>query len=97
MFRLVKQPCIDFIPAVLAELEAMGDSESSYPLYVRNANQGAEIVSSSRDKYCVIKVWGAVSVNVRFYKNGNKSDTLFAGTTKDTKEVAQCIAGWFSE
>lgn len=97
MFRFVKQPCIDFIPALLIELEAMTDSKSSQSLYVRNANQGAVITSNHDKKRCDIQVWGAVSVNVRFYIGVDKSETFFAGTTSDVKEAAQCIIGWFAE
>lgn len=97
MFRLVKQPCTDFIPALLAELEALGDRESPYPVYVRNADQGAVITSGSSGKRCVIQVWGSVSMNATLFINGNESGLTFDGTTTDVGEAAKVIAGWFAE
>lgn len=94
MFRLVKQPCTDFIPLLLAELERISDPQSTTPLYVRNGNQGAIITTGDGRKNITVQVWGAVSVNVHCYINGALTGTSFAGTTSDVEEAAKTILDW---
>lgn len=96
MFRLIKQPCVNYVPTLLAELEKHCHNHGEDGrLWVYLSSQGVVIKNTTADRSCLIQVWGAVSVKCEYVVSGQPRGQYATTINEDVAHIVKDIITFF--